>query len=480
MTFRVAGGLYALPSEAVSEVVKPPPVARVPLAPKALLGLGSLRGVVLPVASLALLVGRGEAVRDESARVVVLDGASPFGVLIDAIDAMTDVEISRVKHLEADLTATDGELLAGVFPNERGEQVRVLDVKAILEKAFTGIGAEQQARMGVVRPATQRTQANDERDVLIVFGVAGQEFALPVANVIEVMPAPAEATQLPHSEAAVTGMIALRGGLLPLLSLKHLLGLTGDSQGGVIVVAAIGPATVGLAVDSVREIMRVHRSLLEPVPPVIAGRTKGEAKVQSVIKADGGERLISVLGPEQLFREDIMTRIRNQAPAMAGAAQAAVQADERTFLVIRLAGQEFGLAIPAVEEVAMAPEQVTRLPRAPDFLRGVTNLRGAVLPIIDQRRRFGLDEAGEGEGRRLVVIRIGGSMAGLIVDGVSEVLRTPQAAIEPAPRLAGGAILEGVLNLRNGERMILLLDPARLLTTSEAGMLDALARTDEA
>ena len=97
------------------------------------------------------------------------------------------------------------------------------------------------------------------------------------------------------------------------------------------------------------------------------------------------------------------------------------------FLAFRLNGNEFGLPIDAVDEVARAPEQITRLPKTPKFLEGMINLRGEVLPVVDQRRRFDMPALENGAGRRLVVVRTEQHRAGLIVDSVTEVLRSPAA-----------------------------------------------------
>ena len=83
-----------------------------------------------------------------------------------------------------------------------------------------------------------------------------------------------------------------------------------------------------------------------------------------------------------------------------------------------------------VEEVARAPAQVTRLPKTPAFLEGVINLRGEVLPVVDQRRRFDMPPAADRDARRLIVVRTDRHRAGLIVDAVSEVLRSSAEAIE--------------------------------------------------
>jgi len=209
---------------------------------------------------------------------------------------------------------------------------------------------------------------------------------------------------------------------------------------------------------------------------MLAARTGGETRIKAIYRGDGGRRLISVLAPEQLFREDVMQRLGAGTQAARPEAAETVDAAESRFLVFRLGDDEFGLPIDAVDEVARVPDQVTRLPKTPEFLAGVVNLRGEVLPVVDQRRRFGMPEAAKREGRRLIVVRTERHRAGLIVDSVSEVLRALAADIEPAPDLAGEAtrLVNGVLNLEAQERIVLLLDPAELLTRTERGLLDEL------
>jgi purine-binding chemotaxis protein CheW len=146
-------------------------------------------------------------------------------------------------------------------------------------------------------------------------------------------------------------------------------------------------------------------------------------------------------------------------------------------VVFRLGDEEFGLPVEAVDEVARLPERITRVPRTPAFLEGVVNLRGEVLPVVDQRRRFDMPPSEAGEGRRLLVVRTQRHRAGLIVDGVLGVLPVARDAIEPAPDLTGEAnrLVHGVVNLEAAGRMVLLLDPAELLSRAERGLLDAFA-----
>ena len=118
------------------------------------------------------------------------------------------------------------------------------------------------------------------------------------------------------------------------------------------------------------------------------------------------------------------------------------------------------------------------MPKEPAFIDGVRNLRGTVLPIMDLRRRFDLPSDAAGAGRRILVVAAGGAHAGFVVDAVSEVLKVRAEDIQPAPELSKEQmrLIGRVVNLQ--ARMILLIDPAQLLTEGEAGAVAALAEAE--
>jgi len=128
--------------------------------------------------------------------------------------------------------------------------------------------------------------------------------------------------------------------------------------------------------------------------------------------------------------------------------------------------EEFGLDILRVQEIIRV-QRLTRVPNSPDFVDGVINLRGKVIPIVALRRRFGLQELQHDNQTRIVVVEVKGTVLGLIVDSVSEVLRIPADTVEPPPRLgkAEREYVRGVGKLDN--RLLILLDVDRLLSDSE-------------
>jgi purine-binding chemotaxis protein CheW len=272
---------------------------------------------------------------------------------------------------------------------------------------------------------------------------------------------------------------AFRDQLLPLLSLRGLLGFapssTSDAREKVVVVSVRG-SLVGLVADGARAIIYAHARNLEPMPRALAARMGGEARATAVFRGDDGRRIIPILSLDQLFREDVMQRLGSTEPLQQSESRLDAGREERTFVVFRLGHDEFGIPVEAVDEVARVPDKITRVPNTPEFLEGIVNIRGEVLPVVDQRRRFDMPKLEQGNNRRLIVVRTGRHRAGLIVDTVSEVLRTTSDLIEPAPDLTDSItrLVQGVVNVGPEGRMILLLDPDELLTRAERGLIDKL------
>ncbi len=483
LTFRVEDRLYALPAEEVAEVIRIPAIARVPQAPKGLLGVANLRGEVLPVASLRGLLGRPD-VEAQASRALVLDGAAPVALAVDTVDALVTVTTDRIETRPAELAAKPGEQLRGAFGV--GDAVaKIVDVKALIAASFVAEERPRGRRAALAAvPQGPSRESLDIRRKLVSFEVAGQEFAVDLDSVQEIINAPHARAVLPESDGAVLGVTSFRDSLLPLLSLRGLLGFAESSEATgreKVVVTRVGTAPVGLVADRMCNLVSVDEERWEDVPPVLAARIGGEAKVEAIYRGEDGCRLVSVLAPRTLFREDVMKRLAaSAAPAVAEKPQRA-RGEELQFVVFRLADDEFGLPIDAVSEVARVPEQITRLPKTPKFLEGVMNLRGEVLPVVDQRRRFDLPPRAGDASRRLLVVRTERHRAGLIVDSVSEVMRCTASDIEPAPSLVGEQVrlVQGVVNLDRMGRIVLLLDPAELLTRAERGLLDAFGTKPE-
>jgi purine-binding chemotaxis protein CheW len=133
--------------------------------------------------------------------------------------------------------------------------------------------------------------------------------------------------------------------------------------------------------------------------------------------------------------------------------------------------EEFGLDILRVQEI-IRTQQLTRVPNLPEYIDGVINLRGKVIPVIALRRRLGLSSVPSDKRTRIVVVDVHGQVLGFVVDAVSEVLRIRTDTVEPTPRLGHVErdYISGVGKLDS--RLLLLLDLERLMTDEEVAATD--------
>jgi purine-binding chemotaxis protein CheW len=142
-------------------------------------------------------------------------------------------------------------------------------------------------------------------------------------------------------------------------------------------------------------------------------------------------------------------------------------------LTFNLAGEEYGVDILAVREIR-GWSRVTRIPQTPEHLLGVLNLRGAIVPIMDLRLRFGLERESFGDNTVVIIVAVDERLFGIVVDAVSDVVDIDPAAIKPVPDM--GAVvdtryLKGLAT--HVERMVMLLDVEKLMRPEDVETLDA-------
>lgn len=137
--------------------------------------------------------------------------------------------------------------------------------------------------------------------------------------------------------------------------------------------------------------------------------------------------------------------------------------------------EEYGIEITKVQEIILMGE-ITRVPQTPVFVKGLINLRNTVIPIVDLRRRFGMDETENTDETRIMVVNVAGKTIGIIVDAVNEVLRVSQDQIAPPPPTVAGLGREYLTGLVKFEkRLLIVLDIDRILNEEEAAEAEAVA-----
>jgi purine-binding chemotaxis protein CheW len=450
-----------------------------------------LRGKVLPIVSLRKALGFEERESDDASRAVVIDMGQPLGFVVDRVASVIGVDIGKVEGVEGISGTVNTELLSGLIKDIGGHpMVMVLNFEKLIAQEFvqlTAIARSQAALagqgLGGSSGSTEPELGADEELHLVSFDVAGQEYAIAIADVQEIVQIPEQIVQVPHAQSHVLGVMTLRNRLLPLVALRRMFGLAelGANDQSRIVVVAIGGASVGIVVDCVNEVLRVPHRDVEAMPEMLA-RNSDMTDITEICQLDKGQRLVSVISTENLFRHSAIKEALNTVSDKKQSAEQGPETDvaaddDEQVVVFRLGAEEFGVPIESVQEIVRVPDVLTHVPRAPASVEGVINLRGSVLPVIDLRRRLGLPTAERNDGQRIVVFLIRGVRTGFIVDAVAEVLKVPRRFIEPAPRLSTeqAKLLARMANLEMQKRMLQLIDPSQLLGDGELNSMAEMA-----
>jgi purine-binding chemotaxis protein CheW len=148
---------------------------------------------------------------------------------------------------------------------------------------------------------------------------------------------------------------------------------------------------------------------------------------------------------------------------------------EKQLVIFELASESYGIEIANVESI-IKMQAITRVPKCPDFVEGITNLRGTVLPVIDLGKRFGIADQKRDNDTRIIVVGFDGMKVGMIVTAVSEVLTIDDNVIEPAPAIVttiNSSFIAGIARIES--RLIILLNLDQILSKEEKAQTAKLA-----
>lgn len=459
---RIGDQQYALDARHVVEVIRPPWVTRVPHTPDALAGVANLRGTPLPVIDLRVLLNtNSKASVGSSARIVVYDNGGLAGLMVDEVIELVDAK--EAHHLLD------------------------LDLQDRLKAAFDskGVPAARRGQGALSSSASTDAKKSAESMALLSFLIAAQLYALPLQHVHEILAFPRDIVHVPQAEGEVLGLVSFRDGVLPIISLAHLLGLVSQQPERLrqrVVVVEYQNSWIGLAVDQIDALRRLPADAIDAVPHVLK-RGSGTAELQAIGRINGGQSLISILSAERLFGHHAVAAAiaGNQGGVTMESTHDSRKIQEQ-FLLFTLGEELYGLPIDAIDEVIRVPDSITRLPNAPSFVTGVINLRSKALPLIDQRRRFETPEAQVTVKSRAIVLTIDGLQAGFIVDSASRIVAIPLSDVTQSPDFSSKAseVFDRVAQIEHEERMVLIVDPRELLSRAERDVIAAFAEEDAA
>ena len=163
-----------------------------------------------------------------------------------------------------------------------------------------------------------------------------------------------------------------------------------------------------------------------------------------------------------------------QANSASGNATAGKDAPGREFLAFTLGSEEYGIDILKVQEIR-GYEAVTRIANAPEFIKGVINLRGIIIPVVDMRIKFNLGTPVYDQFTVVIILNISGRIMGMVVDSVSDVTTLSADQVKPAPEMGTAFNSDYMIGLGTvDERMLILVDIDKLMSSGEMGLIEKL------
>jgi purine-binding chemotaxis protein CheW len=424
VTFRIAKEEFAFNMEHVREILRVQTPNQVPDVPDYVLGVLTVRGQILPVIDLRRLLQQGSLadefaascrpLREEYERWIDRTGK------VFASGSQHRVDSSVMEHLRKWLAETNSssQLLMEALAKARGLNEKVIkQLQACMKHEQRGDRDAAQSCANDVLAGSRETVA------------ALRKFEEQIAQNIQ------------------------------------------EDQ-RIIVVDAEG-FVLGLVVDHVHEVLNVPKNLMEPPPRIASG---GGMELSGVAKLDDGARLIMLLDVSSLMKDEKLRHVQGSSaqtaePKKTGeilkAGAGAHGLSEVQLVTFMLGAEEYGVPISQIQEIDRLAK-ITKVPRAAEFIEGITNLRGEVIPVLDTRKRFGLDVKPHDDRTRIIIMDLGGVKTGLVVDSVREVLNLDRKDIAPPPDAIAGGIdqqfISGIGKVDAGKRMIVLLDVEKILS----------------
>ncbi|WP_322011383.1 chemotaxis protein CheW [Paraburkholderia sp. J12] len=469
-SFHLAGTELALPVAALQEVVNhSDALTPVPLAPPYLLGLFNLRGTLIPVVDLRQLLrlpAEGEGTARKIA-IVETDG-SRVGLQFDGTGEILRVPADQVIAIET-VPGSNPSAIGAVLKLDGGERIlQVLSASALLSLRDVPHLAKAEVR------ATQQRAQQGQRRQNVSFKVGGTALALPMGAIQEIIRVPA-LQHSPFADDVCIGLLNLRGATVPVIDFGTFLGFARAAESGVsaderrIVVLTRGDQHFGLLVDEVASIVACREDELLQMPSYGSAH---RSMFAGYLAHDSGAGVLLIDADALFANSRIATLAAGHRDLYRNAAANANAAGKRggtrqTLVTFRI-GHLIGVRIGELREVIDYRDDVVKTPGLPNFVRGVLNLRGELVTVIDVRAMYAMPTYEDLARAKILIVEHRAEKYGLLVDSVEDIVTLTGGRQMTVPTLF---TREGGTSARNdmreavelpGQGTLMLLDPASL------------------
>jgi len=464
ITFKIGEELYGIAIMAVKEVMTPRPVTVIPRTPKYLIGIINLRGEVISVIDLRIRFGLDKKEMSTRSRIiVVVANGMKMGILVDSINAIMTLDVDDLRNANMIVSSDKQKFVSGSYKlSEDSILLILLQDKIIDENDFqTQLKINQDQELLSVEVIPDKDGAKEIH--LVGFSVRNEQYSVVSLGVEEIIFLP-KMTTVPEMDSFVEGIFYLRESLIPVIRLGKQLGLgkSDTNEDTPVIIVNIFNMKVGLIVDEITGVFSVPEEEIKTAPIHISKNQAEQLKGVIRLTRENQSYIIMVLKLEKLFsfqEQDLLRELDYMYETEETQAEKDTVQDLSIFEFM-LAGDRYAIDLSEANEIIPICEFVP-VPKAPPYIKGIINLRGDVVSVIDLPKLVSHHDYRFDRFTKLLIVNTGNEIIGLIIEKVLGIRKVISKTFEPPSDILqqkGNIYIKGIGKDDTSDDIIILMD----------------------
>ncbi|MCV6606882.1 MAG: chemotaxis protein CheW [Campylobacterales bacterium] len=453
---------YGIETDDIEHILRVPEITNVPLSPKVLRGICSLEGGIVTVYDGKNLIDKENDPVDvenyKSRMLTIRNQESLFSILVDEVVDNITPDPNTIEDTDSEgddpivsLIKTEDEIIQVLSIEKLTKEVSIPKYELTNVKEITSVDS------------TEGNNFDTHINRYLLFKMGDESYALDIESIREIIFKPEDITPIADSPNELMGMFTLRENVLISIDLRTVFDMKNefDEKNRIIIIQS-GENSLGLLVDAILDIRDVEKKDIDKIPEHF-----NDEKLSGVAKVNN--ELISIIDDKVL--EDLLENSKSTIDSSKNNYQEKEEEKEKTnmkeVVIFTLQGKEYAFSIDNVEEIIRFTE-ITPIPESPEYLNGIINLRGEIIPIISLHYKMSLEEEID-EDTKILVCKIYDKKVGFLVDSVTEVSEISSDNIQEND--SEEALFSNVILLDAGKRIILEMATDAIFEEEEIKLL---------
>lgn len=471
---------YGIKTQQVNSIISRPVIRRVPKSPDFVAGVANIRGRIVPVLNPVERFGflnsdsggnNSSTINNQQSKLLLVEQDKIlYGLLVDQVLSLEYLTEAMIEPVNPLMVKKDAAFIRGMAKHrERVIHLLYLEtfINAGIEANAEDIDAYQSV-MGVELDSLKH-RVTKKYHRFLSFTIGEEPYGVDISRLVTIIRAK-KMKKVKKGPNYLAGIVQTAEALFPVIDMQKKLSLkeTPYSDEARIVIIDSGTIPYGILVNAVNNIENLIDNEIKEAPAIIAG--KDAAHIKGVGVFDEDERLLILLDERNVLNEKEEGRLKDmeelkKSAKKRGKGGSKQKKTEDVFVLFRVAGEEFAVPAGNVSEVVhyAVPQKV---PRAPDFVRGIIPVRGELVSVIDIRKRFDLEKEKDASEDRILIIKQESAFYGIIADSVTKIIEvSPKDIIAPPEIVKGidGNFLQAILRIKDSDRTPIVLNMKELL-----------------